>query len=83
MNPLRDLPILDDLARERQAQMRREARIAYELRGRMTNRTQGNAVLKQKLFLALAGALLAALLIAQLAAAAAGAGGGAGQYLLM
>ncbi len=82
MNPLRDLPILDDLARERQAQMRREARIAYELRGRMPNRTEGNAVLKQKLFLVLVGALLAALLIAQLAAAA-GAGGGAGRYLLM
>jgi len=83
MNPLRDLPILDDLARERQAQMRREARIAHALRGRMPNRMEGNAVLKQKLLLALAGALLAALLIAQLAAAAAGAGGGAGQYLLM
>lgn len=83
MNPLRDLPILDDLARERQAQMRREARVAYELRGRMPNRKEGNAMSKQKLFLVLIGALLAALLIAQLAAAAAGAGGGAGRYLLM
>ena len=69
MNPQRDLNILTNLTRERQAQMRREARIAHVLRSRNPGRKKGNAMLRQKLTLALIGALLVAMLFAQLVAA--------------
>ena len=69
MNPLRDLNILTDLARERQAQMRREARIAHASPSRNPGSKEGNAMLRRRLTLALIGALLVAVLFAQLVAA--------------
>ena len=75
MNPITDLEVRVSFARERQADMRREAQIDHMLRSRNPNR-EGDATLRQKLALTLVGALLAALLIAQLLAAAASAGGG-------
>ncbi len=83
MNPIRDLEILAEIARERQAEMRREAWVARSLRGQSPDRRTGNTLSKWKLALALIGALLAVLLIAQLVTAAASAGGGAGHYLVM
>ncbi len=78
MNSITDLEVRALIARERQAEMRREAQIAHMLRSRNPDR-EGNARLRRKLALALVGALLTALLIAQLVAAMASAGDGAGR----
>jgi len=67
MNPQRSLDLLKSIMLERQAQMRNVARIDHLLRDRISDGKEGNITLKQKLVLALVGALLAVLLIAQLA----------------
>lgn len=62
MNSLRDLDTLADVVRDRQANMRSEARLDAALRGQ-TSDGEGSAGLK--LVVALVGAVLAALLLAQ------------------
>jgi len=78
MNPQRSLDLLKSIMLERQVEMRRKAWIAHALHDQTPGGKLRNTQLKQKLALALIGAVLAALLIAQLVTVTSGAGGSAG-----
>ncbi len=82
---MRQMNALADIQGERQAEMRRVARLEHELRSRLPGSPEVRAALRRRLAVALAAALLIALAVAlaAAAAAAAGGGGGAGFHLVM